>query len=552
MRALDRRLLRYGRSSRPFLLLSVVLGVATAACVLAQALILASAISGVFLGTADLSAIARHLGLLAAVIGARAVLAHCQETAAARASAAVKSQLRSALIRRTVAEGPRGLRTGEVAQLATRGVDALDPYFARYLPQLVLTGIVTPLFLVAVWVTDWISGLVILVTVPIVVLFMVVAGLAARRTTDRQWRTLESLANHFLDIVDGLTTLRVFGRARAQQDAVASVTDEYRRATMGVLRIAFISSFVLELFTSLSVAIVAVQVGLRLIAGDVGLPVALVVLLLAPEAFAPLRQLGANHHAAAEGVSVAEKILEILDEPGPRRGSGILPAVTSGVVADGVTVRSADGRTKLAPVSFELQPDEVVAVIGPSGSGKTTLVEVLLGFQEPDSGSVRVGGVPLAGADHGRWLEQVAWLPQRPTFVGGTVADNVRLGAPDATDDDVRAALAQAACEEIAPGRLLAENGADLSAGQRQRIALARCFLRVARGAALLLLDEPTAHLDTVTEARVLGAIRGLAAGRCVLMVAHRPGAVDAADRLVDVAGGDNQADVTAGDLERV
>jgi ATP-binding cassette, subfamily C, bacterial CydCD len=543
MRVFDRRLLRYGRSSRPFLLLSVVLGVATAACVLAQALILASAISSVFLGSADLSAIARHLWLLAAVIIARAVLAHWQETAAARASAAVKSQLRSALIRRTVAEGPRGLRTGEVAQLATRGVDALDPYFARYLPQVVLTGIVTPLFLVTVWITDWISGLVILVTLPIVVLFMVVAGLAARRTTDRQWRTLERLANHFLDIVDGLTTLRVFGRARAQQDAVASVTDEYRRATMGVLRVAFISSFVLELFTSLSFAIVAVQVGLRLIAGDVGLPVALVVLLLAPEAFAPLRQLGANHHAAAEGVSVAENILDILDEPAPRRGSDILPTVTSGVVADGVTVRRADGRTTLVPVSFELHPDEVVAVVGPSGSGKTTLIEVLLGFQEPSAGSVRVGGVPLAGADHGRWLEQVAWLPQRPTLVEGTVADNVRLGAPDATDDDVRAALAQAACEEIAPGRLLVENGADLSAGQRQRIALARCFLRVARGAALLLLDEPTAHLDTVTEARVLGAIRGLAAGRCVLMVAHRPGAVDAADRVVDV---------TAGDLERV
>jgi ATP-binding cassette subfamily C protein CydCD len=543
MRALDRRLLRYGRSSRPYLLLSVVLGVATAACVLAQALILASAISAVFLGSADLSAISRELWLLAAVIVARALLAHCQETAAARASAAVKSQLRGALIRRTVADGPRGLRTGEVAQLATRGVDALDPYFARYLPQLVLTSNVTPLFLVAVWVTDWISGLVILVTVPIVVLFMVVAGLAARRTTDRQWRTLERLANHFLDIVDGLTTLRVFGRARAQQDAVESVTNEYRRATMGVLRVAFISSFVLELFTSLSVAIVAVQIGLRLIAGDVGLHAALVVLLLAPEAFAPLRQLGANHHAAAEGVSVAEKILDILDAPAPRRGSGILPAVTTGVVADSVTVRGADGRTTLAPVSFELHPDEVVALVGPSGSGKTTLVEVLLGFQEPCRGSVRVGGVPLKDADQRRWLDQIAWLPQRPTLIDGTVADNIRLGAPDATDDDVGAALAQAACGEIAPGRLLVENGADLSAGQRQRIALARCFLRTARGAALVLLDEPTAHLDTVTEARVLAAIRGLVAGRCVLMVAHRPAAVDAADRVVDV---------TAGDMERV
>jgi ATP-binding cassette subfamily C protein CydCD len=538
MRALDRRLLRYGRSSRPYLVLSVLLGVATAACVLAQAVILAHAISAVFLSAADLSAIGHYLCLLAAVVLTRALLAHWQETAAARASAAVKSQLRRALIHREIAEGPRGLRTGEVTQLATRGVDALDPYFARYLPQLALTGIVTPLFLVAVWVTDWISGLVILVTMPIVVLFMVVVGLATRRTTERQWHTLERLANHFLDVVDGLTTLRVFGRARAQQDAVKSVTDDYRCATMRVLRIAFLSSFVLELFTSLSVAIVAVQVGLRLIAGDVGLPIALVVLLLAPEAFAPLRQLGANHHAAAEGVAVAEKILDILDDPSPGRGWSLLPAVSAGVIADDVTVRRADGAAMLSPVSFELHPDEVVAVVGPSGSGKSTLLDVLLGFRQPCDGSVRVGGLALADADHSAWLEQVAWLPQRPTLIDGTVADNVRLGAPDATQQDVRAALALAACEEISPHRHLVENGADLSAGQRQRVALARCFLRAQRGAALVLLDEPTAHLDAVTEARVLAAIRRLAVRRCVLMVAHRPAAIDAADRVVDVTSG--------------
>lgn len=535
MRALDPRLLRYGRSSRPFLLLSVLLGVATAACVLAQALILASAISAVFLGQAGLSAIARDLWLLAAVVVSRAALAHYQETAAARASAAVKSQLRGALVRRVVDEGSFGLRTGELTQLTTRGVDALDPYFARYLPQLLLACVVTPLFLVAVWVTDWISGLVILVTLPVVVSFMVVAGLAARNSTDRQWYTLERLSNHFLDIVDGLTTLRVFGRARAQRDAVESVTDDYRRATMDVLRVAFVSSFVLELFTSLSVAIVAVQVGLRLIAGEVDLRVALVVLLLAPEAFAPLRQLGANHHAAAEGVSVSGRILDLLDAPAPSRGSHLLPPVAAGVIVDAVAVRHAEGPTTLAPVSFDMWPGEVVALVGPSGSGKTTLVEVLLGFRAPSAGTVRIGGVSLAGADRRHWLDQVAWMPQRPTLVDGTIADNVRLGAADATDADVRQALALAACDGLAPDRVLVENGADLSTGQRQRIALARCFLRATRGAALVLLDEPTAHLDPATEARVLAAVRGLATGRCVLMVAHRPAAVDAADRVVGV-----------------
>lgn len=541
MRPLDRRLVRLCRSGRSFLALSVLLGVATAGCVLAQALILASAISAVFLDGADLSAVLPELWLLAAVILVRALLAHWQETAAARTSASVKSELRGALVGRALADGPQWLgerRTGEVAQLATRGVDALDPYFARYLPQVVLTALVTPLFLVAIWVTDWLSGLVILLTVPVVVMFMVVAGLAARRSTDRQWRTLERLANHFLDVVDGLTTLRVFGRARAQQQAVEAVTHEYRRATMGVLRVAFVSSFVLELFTSLSVAIVAVQVGLRLIGGGVELQVALVVLLLAPEAFAPLRQLGANHHAAAEGVAVAEKILDMLDEPAPRRGGQPMPAVDDGVDIDAVTVRTDDGRTRLAPVTCTLHPGELVAVVGPSGSGKSTLIEILLGFREPSAGSVRVGPVTLAEADHASWLRRVAWLPQRPTLIDGTVADNVRLGAPDASDADVRAALAQAAGAEIAPERVLTENGADLSAGQRQRVALARCFLRVARGAELLLLDEPTAHLDAATEARVLAAIQTLSAGRCVLMVAHHPAAVDAADRVVDVTTG--------------
>ena len=347
---------------------------------------------------------------------------------------------------------------------------------------------------------------------------------------------VERLANHFLDIVDGLTTLRVFGRARAQQDAVESVTDDYRRATMDVLRVAFVSSFVLELFTSLSVAIVAVQVGLRLIAGDVDLHVALVVLLLAPEAFAPLRQLGANHHAAAEGVSGSGEDPRLTRRARPEPGRA--PAAGRHRRCDRRCrhVRHAEGPTTLAPVSLELWPGEVVALVGPSGSGKTTLVEVLLGFRAPSAGTVRIGGVSLADADRRRWLDQVAWMPQRPTLIAGTVADNVRLGAVDATDADVREALALAACDGIAPDRVLVENGADLSTGQRQRIALARCFLRVRRGAALVLLDEPTAHLDTATEARVLTAVRGLATGRCVLMVAHRPAAVDAADRVVGVA----------------
>ncbi len=539
MRAIDPRLLRRARSSSGFLLLCVVIGLAIAACVLGQAVTLAIAISRVFLGGADFHDITRLLVLLAGFTVMRAALAYLQETAAARASAVVKSQLRHGLMRRVADAGPSWLsehRTGEITQLATRGVDALDPYFARYLPQVVLTAIISPLFVVVIWATDWISGVVLLLTLPIVLLFMVLAGLSAQRRTNDQWRTLERMSNHFLDVVDGLTTLRVFGRARSQRRAVESVTHEYRRTTMGVLRLSFLSSFVLELFASLSVAIVAVQVGLRLIGGSIELEVALIVLLLAPEAFQPLRTLGACYHAAAEGRSVTGKILDILDDPAAPRGNQTVSRPIEFVAVQEVSVLRVDTAIRtLAPTSFGLCKSEVVALVGPSGCGKSTLLSVMLGFLNPCAGTVWMDGVSVAEADHRSWLGHIAWMPQRPTLPADTVADNVRLGAPDATDDEVAAAMAKAACESIDPRRRIAQNGADLSAGERQRIALARCFLRTERGASLLLLDEPTAHLDAPTEQRTLAAIREFSVGRFVLMVAHRPSAIHFADRIIEI-----------------
>ena len=542
MGAIDPRLLRRAGASSALLLVCVAIGLAIAACVLAQAVTLAVAITRVFLSGADFHDISKLLVLLAGLTVTRAALVYLQETAAARASAVVKSQLRQGLMHRVVAAGPlwlSGHRTGETTQLATRGVDALDPYFSRYLPQVVLTAIISPLFVVVIWATDWISGVVLLLTLPIVLLFMVLAGTSAQRRADDQWRTLARMSNHFLDVVDGLTTLRVFGRARAQRRTVQAVTHEYRRTTMGVLRLSFLSSFVLDLFASLSVAVVAVQVGLRLIGGGIELEVALIVLLLAPEAFQPLRTLGASHHAAAEGKSVSGKILDLLEDPAPQPAgrTGCAPAVF--VAVDHVSVRRADGATCAPePTSFGLSKSELVALVGPSGCGKSTLLDVMLGFVAPSAGAVWMDDISVAQAEQQSWLGQIAWMPQRPSLVADTVAGNVRLGAPNATDDDVASAMAAACCEGLDPRRRIAQNGADLSAGERQRIALARCFLRTERGARLLLLDEPTAHLDAPTERRVLAAIRQFSVGRFVLMVAHRPAAIEFADRIVQIGAG--------------
>jgi ATP-binding cassette, subfamily C, bacterial CydCD len=544
--------LRYSRASRPLLLVCVLLGVAGAATVLALAVVLARAITAVFLDGADLVDIGPDLALLAGLVGLRAILVYAQETAAARAAATVTSQLRTALLRRTVELGPSWIasrRSGELVQLATRGVDAVDAYFARYLPQLVIAGLVPPMFVIVIVATDWISGLVVLVTLPVVGVFLVLIGLASRRQSERQWQSLARLAHHFLDVMDGLPTLRVFGRAHAQQRSIVDVTDEYRRTTLQVLRVAFLSSFVLELAASLSMALVAVQIGLRLLGGDLGLASGLLVLLLAPEVYLPLRQLGASHHAAEEGRAALGGVLDVLDRPAPPGGRRSAPPIgRCGLTARGVAVHRPD-RAELPPVDLDLAPGELVALVGPSGAGKSTLLAVLLGFLRPDRGTVEVGGVDLVDVDPDRWREQVAWVPQRPALLPGTIGDNVRLGASDADDTEVARALAQAAAGQLDPHRVLAEDGAGLSAGERQRIALARAILRAERGAGLLLLDEPTAHLDGPTAVNVLAAIRRLAAHRCVLLVVHDRRLAAAADRTVRIPLIDETPRELAGDM---
>ncbi|OKK10254.1 thiol reductant ABC exporter subunit CydD [Streptomyces sp. CB02400] len=541
MKPIDPRLFRYARATRGFLAAVVGLGAVGAVLVIAQAMLIAEIVVGAFQDGLSTGELGTPLLLLVVVALGRGLVGWLTELAAHRASAAVKSELRGRLLERATALGPGwldGQRTGSLVALATRGVDALDGYFSRYLPQLGLAVVVPVAVLARIVTEEWVSATIIVGTLPLIPVFMVLIGWATQSRMDRQWLVLSRLSGHFLDVVAGLPTLKVFGRAKAQAESIRRITAEYRRATMRTLRIAFISSFALELLATLSVALVAVTIGMRLVYGELDLYTGLLILILAPEAYLPLRQVGAQYHAAAEGLGAAEDIFSVLETPVPAPGTAAVP--TGALAFEDVTVRHPGRSTDaVTDVSFTVAPGETVALVGPSGAGKSTLLNVLLGFVRPTGGRVRIGGADLAGLDLAEWHGRVAWVPQRPHLYAGTIAENVRLARPDADDDAVRRALRDAGALEFVDalpdgaGTVLGEDGAGLSAGQRQRLALARAFLA---DRPVLLLDEPTAALDGATEADVVAAVRRLAAGRTVLLVVHRPALLAVADRVVRLA----------------
>ncbi|GHF12167.1 ABC transporter [Streptomyces werraensis] len=558
MKPIDPRLLRYARATRGFLAAVVALGAVGAGLVVVQAMLIAEIVVGSFQDGRSVGELRTPLLLLVAVAAGRGLVGWLTELAAHRASAAVKSELRGRLLDRATALGPGwldGQRTGSLVTLATRGVDALDGYFSRYLPQLGLAVVVPVAVLARIVTEEWVSAAIIVGTLPLIPVFMVLIGWATQNRMDRQWLLLSRLSGHFLDVVAGLPTLKVFGRAKAQAESIRTITAEYRRATMRTLRIAFISSFALELLATLSVALVAVTIGMRLVHGELDLYTGLLILILAPEAYLPLRQVGTQYHAAAEGLGAAEEIFTVLETPVPAAGKGAVPR--GPLAFEKVTVRyPGRGTDAVTDVSFTVAPGETVALVGPSGSGKSTLLSTALGFVRPDAGRVSVGGADLTGLDLAAWHRHVAWVPQRPHLYAGTIAENVRLARPDADDAAVRRALRDAGALEFVDAlpqgadTVLGEDGAGLSAGQRQRLALARAFLA---DRPVLLLDEPTAALDGATEAEVVAAVRRLAEGRTVLLVVHRPALLAVADRVVRLAAPeahDEAAPVAAGRTE--
>ena len=563
MHPLHRRLLGGSGAARWHMVAAVVLGVATAACVIAQALLLARIITGVFMDGQDLGDVRTDLVALVVVSLARGALAWGYEMAGHVGAVRVMSSMRVGLVSHLLRGRPAAAAEGGSGALATaavQGVDALEAYFGRYVPQMALSVLVPVAVLIVVVPLDLTSAIIMAVTLPLIPVFMVLVGKAAQASARSRFTALQALGGRFADVVRGLTTLRANGRAEAQSAALAEAGDRYRRQTMATLRVAFLSALVLELAATLAVALVAVTVGVRLAAGGMGLEAGLAVLILAPELYAPLRQLGVQFHASADGMAAAERIHEVLDSPAliaetpdPRP----LPdPATAPIRLEGVAFAYPSRDVPvLRDLDLTLVPGERVALVGGSGAGKSTLLALLMRLADPTAGRVTVGGVDLRDGDAAAWRRRVAWVSQRPRLVAGTVADNVRMGDPDAPDARVWAALRDANAEDLVRGlpagldTAVGEGGAELSAGERQRIALARAFLR---DAPVVLLDEPTASLDPEGAALVGDAIARLSEGRTVVMAVHRLALALRADRVVVLEEGriverGSPADLTAG-----
>ncbi|WP_431805690.1 thiol reductant ABC exporter subunit CydD [Microbacterium paraoxydans] len=542
MKPVDPRLLRYAAAARGYLAASALIGVAQTAVTIAFAWLLTEAITGAIAGR-DVTVVL--LTLLATAL-VRGVLIAASDAAGTRAAARTGMQLRSALVAAVGRLGPGWLaqrNQTELAVTAGHGLEALDAYFARYIPQLVLTVIATPVVVAVMWWQDWPSGLTALITLPLIPLFLILIGIATRTVQKRQWQTLQRLAARFADTVQGLSTLRLFGRDARAADRIEATADDYRRETMKVLRFSFLSGFSMELLSSLAVALIAVAVGFRLLSGDLTLEVGLFVLLLAPEAFLPIRQVGVQFHAAAEGVAATEDVFAVLDEAraGERGGAAggavaragagagaagaAVPAQAGVLVVDGLRVRD------LPPVSFTAAPGSITLIEGPSGSGKSSLLAALRGAV-PFAGEATWAGQDVRALAPSEWL---AWAGQAPGLIRGTVAHNVALGETEPDAARVRSALDAACAEGIDAARELGVQGAGLSGGQAQRVAVARALYRQAAAPhAVLALDEPSSALDSATEERLWASLRARAdAGATVLLVSHRRSARDIADRVV-------------------
>lgn len=544
MRPLDPRLLKYAKTTRNYMAFATVNGIVTAVIVITQAIVLGELLASVFIGGKQFIDVKGQLFLLVALVIVRATSAWFSDYIAARSSAAAKSELRMAVLSRSAKLGPAWInskRSSDLTNTATRGLDALDVYFSRYLPQLVLSAIIPLTVGVAILTQDVLSAVIVGLTVPLIPFFMALVGWVTQSKVDKQWHSMQALSGHFLDLVSGLPTLKAFNRSRFQAKTIRSVGEDYRTSTMSVLRISFLSSLVLELIATLSVALVAVAIGLRLVNGTMQLREGLIVLLLVPEAYLPLRQVGANFHAVAEGLEAANHMFEILEHPMVEedKDSGLACSEPHKIVCNNLSYTYPLAQTPtLKNLSASFTEGSVSVLTGVSGSGKSTALSVLLKFFSPDSGTIQVNDLDLAEIKTTSWRKHVSYLPQNPWLPNGTVRDALLMAG--AVSEAELVSVCSRSGLDISD-QIQFPNGLDtlistssgLSAGQRRRIALARVFIRDSK---VVILDEPTASVDGDTEELIIKAVQEMsAAGKIVIAVAHRPAMISIADQVIQI-----------------
>ncbi len=568
---INKRLIALARSSRTMLFLTILAGFLVGVLTIGGAWSLSQSVDAVFLQGLTLSEVSSSLQLLLVFILGRALAVWLGEVSAGHLALRVKTDLRERVYRHVADLGPgylRGERTGELINTLVEGIEALDAWFSGYLPQLMLAALLPLTYLFFVFPRDLLTGVVLLVTAPLIPLFMVLIGSLADALSKRQWKSLSYMSAHFLDVLQGLTTLKLLGASREQIGVIKNVSNDFRKTTLGVLRVAFLSAFVLEIIATLSTAIVAVEIGLRLLYGRMAFQDAFFVLLLAPEFYLPLRMLGTRFHDGVAGVAAAERIFEILDSLGNRDqhavdspqahpfyerdnpNSAIQPPISDhqSVVFDHVHYSYPDGRTALRDVSFTIEPGQKVALVGPSGAGKSTIAHLLLGFIHPTEGEINIpssspASLPLQWGEGGGWGvgEGIAWLPQNPYLFNDTIAANIRLARPNASMDEIVAAAKSAHAHDFISDlaghydTLIGERAARLSGGQAQRIALARAFLM---GAPLIILDEPAAHVDLELEAQIQQSTYQLLEDRSALIIAHRLQTIVQVDKIIVIDQG--------------